>query len=110
MRITGCDGGRSICGSGCAGTRRIWRGRGGVLTDGVARRGPNLWTADHWVPAWAGLASRGSRLRDWMTHDLQVLMLRRYLAGLNSEDPIVWVYHPGYGDVARRMDREAFGL
>lgn len=75
-----------------------------LLTDGVAHRGGNLWTGDHWGPLCAKALPRDGRARDFFYRELKYHFMKRYLSSL-SELPIVWVYHPAFGDIARRMER-----
>lgn len=77
-----------------------------TLTDGVTHRGGNLYTADHISPLLAGALPHGNPVRDRSTFDLKLLYLKRYLKREGITDPIVWVYHPGYGDAVDMLPRK----
>lgn len=77
-----------------------------IMSDGVARRGESLYVADSYNPFWVGLLPRQNRLRDFASYDLKTLFLKRFLARHDIEDPIVWVYHPGYAEAVERLPRK----
>jgi glycosyltransferase involved in cell wall biosynthesis len=77
-----------------------------TLTDGVLHRGGNLYTADHISPLCAGAFKHGSFVRDRSTFDLKILYLQRFLKREGISDPIVWVYHPGYGDAVDLLPKK----
>ncbi len=78
---------------------------GRVLTDGVVRREGDLYVADAYTPLFAGAFPHGHPIRDFSTFDRKVAMLRRFIKREHIEDPIVWVYHPGYGDAVDKLPR-----
>lgn len=77
-----------------------------LLSDGVAHRQDSLYIADSYNPVWAGLFAKQNFVRDFSTFDLKTLFLKRFLAREGIEDPIVWVYHPGYADAVERLPRK----
>jgi glycosyltransferase involved in cell wall biosynthesis len=44
-------------------------------------------------------------VRIFCTYELRVRLLEKFLAKQAVNDPIVWVYHPGYGDSVARLPR-----
>jgi glycosyltransferase involved in cell wall biosynthesis len=81
---------------------RPWR----LLTDGVFQVGPSMYVSDSHSPLIAGAFPHGNRLRDFSTFDLKVLMIKQFLKREKIEDPIVWVYHPGFADAVDRLPRK----
>lgn len=77
-----------------------------TLTDGVGRRGPGLYVADHISPLISGAFSHGHPARDLATFDLKLMYLKRFLKRERIDDPILWVYHPGYADALERLPRK----
>lgn len=77
-----------------------------LLTDGVGQRGPGLYVADHISPLVAGVFPHGHPVRDRSTFDLKVMYLKRFLKRHKIDDPIVWVYHPGYADALDNLPRK----
>ncbi len=78
-----------------------------ALTDGVTPRGGTLYVGDHASPLIAGAFPHGHPVRDWSTFDLQLKFLQRWLdRTVPDEDPIAWVYHPGYGDAVAKMRKK----
>ena len=78
---------------------RLW-------TDGVEHRGGNLYVADSWAPPCAAWFPHTARPRDAFAFDAKVLMVKRFLARVGCDDPIVWVYHPGFADAVDRLPRK----
>jgi glycosyltransferase involved in cell wall biosynthesis len=76
------------------------------LLDGVRHRDGNLYTSDAYTPLVAGAFRHGNRLRDYATFDMNVKMVLRHLEREGIDDPIIWVYHPGYGDALDRLPRK----
>jgi glycosyltransferase involved in cell wall biosynthesis len=76
-----------------------------VLTDVVAHRSGDLYTADAWRFPLARHFKEGSAVRDFSTYDFKVRMVARHLRKQGIEKPIVWVYHPGYGDAVRHIPK-----
>ncbi|MEO1233603.1 MAG: glycosyltransferase [Myxococcota bacterium] len=54
------------------------------------------------LAAWS--PSAGPR-RSWVRHELRLQLLRRYLKREGIERPILWVYHPGYGEAVQSLPR-----
>lgn len=77
-----------------------------LLTDGVMPRGGNLYVADSWNPTLTGLLPMRHPVRDFFSYDAKVLMVRRFLDRIGADDPIVWVYHPGYAEAIERLPRK----
>ena len=77
-----------------------------MLYDGVAHEEGNLYIGDSYSPLSAGLFRHGHPIRDLFTFDAKVWMVKRFLAKNASDNPIVWVYHPGFGDAVERMKRK----
>ncbi len=74
-----------------------------LLTNGAEKREPGLFIFDWYTPLFAGLFPYGNFLRDRSLFDIKCAMVARYLKKEGIEDPIVWVYHPGYGDAVDRI-------
>lgn len=77
-----------------------------LLTDGVQHREGGLYVADSFNPIWAGLFPYGNPIRDFANFDLKTLFLKRFLKKAGIDDPIVWVYHPGYAEAVDRLPRK----
>lgn len=77
-----------------------------LLTNGVQQRQGDLYIADSYNPIWAGAFPYGNPVRDFMNFDLKALFLRRFLKRHAIEEPIVWVYHPGYAEALERLPRK----
>ncbi len=73
--------------------------------DGVIGRGPNLWVSGSWSPWGVGRLPRQHRARDYFSYDHKIAMVRRFLEREGITQPIVWVYHPGYGDAVDLLPR-----
>lgn len=74
--------------------------------DGVAHEEGNLHIGDAYSPLITGLLPHSSRFRDFFTFDNKVLMVKNFLRREEIDDPIAWVYHPGFGDAVERMDHK----
>lgn len=79
---------------------------GRLMTDGVVQRGEGLYVAGSWVPLPLQLFPMGTRIGDAAWFDAKLWMLRRFLKRENIVDPIVWVYHPGFGDAVEQLPRK----
>ncbi|MEZ4461137.1 MAG: glycosyltransferase [bacterium] len=77
-----------------------------LLWDGVSRRDDHLFVADHWAPLIAQIFPRGTSIRTLSEYDLKVLFLKAYLKREGINDPIVWVYHPGFAKAVRHLPRK----
>jgi glycosyltransferase involved in cell wall biosynthesis len=77
-----------------------------LLSDGVVHRGGNLYVADSYVPYGTKLLPQTHPVRDFLTYDWKVMLLQRFLREHRIEDPIVWVYHPGFADAVDRLPRK----
>lgn len=80
-----------------------------MLVDGVQRRPEmpgELYVADSYNPIWAGLFGHGHPVRDFASFDLKTLFLKRFLEREGIDDPIVWVYHPGYAAAVDRLPKK----
>lgn len=76
-----------------------------LLTDGLVQRHERLWTGDHWVPLLDRALDRDGRLHDYLAHELKLRFVSRFWKEM-SPKPIVWVYHPAWGDAARALPRK----
>jgi glycosyltransferase involved in cell wall biosynthesis len=74
-----------------------------MLTEGVYPRDGDLYMGDAWAPVFANLFPFDNRFRDFWAFDFKVRMVRRWLDA-RDEDPIVWVYHPGYAEAVELLD------
>lgn len=77
-----------------------------MLVDGVSQREKNLFVADGWAPACFQLFPKGSVLRTLSEYQIKVLFLKRFLEREGITDPIIWVYHPGYGEAVDLLPRK----
>ncbi len=84
--------------------RQLWKMHR-LPVDGVVERGPNLWVSGSWAPWGVGRLSRQSRLRDYFSYEHKLDMVKRFLAREGITHPIVWTYHPGYGEVIDQLPR-----
>lgn len=79
-----------------------------LLTSGGYEYRDNLYLADSYGPIIVELLSRNNRVRDFFKYDFKVDMVRRFVqkrAELD-EEPILWVYHPGYADAVDRIPHQ----
>lgn len=74
-----------------------------LLTEGVRRRDGNLHLGDGFAPIFTGLLPYSSSFRDYWTFDFKVEQVRRHLEREEIEEPVVWVYHPGFGDAVDKL-------
>jgi glycosyltransferase involved in cell wall biosynthesis len=74
---------------------RFWRPR-------VERAG-GVTVLEFYAPSATRRLAHGNPLRTFACFDLRVHALRAWLARARLPDPIVWVYHPGYGDLPARL-------
>ncbi|UQA56714.1 glycosyltransferase [Polyangium aurulentum] len=77
-----------------------------LLTDGVVHRGGGLHVSSSWIPLPLLALPRENRVRDFFQFDAKIWMLRQFLARERIEDPILWVYHPGYADALASLPRK----
>ena len=76
-----------------------------VLTDGTYPHPDGLHVGNHYVPRPVRWLPRGHNVRDFCQYDLKVMLQQRYISRLKAP-PIVWVYHPGYGDAVDRIGKK----
>ncbi|MFU8805342.1 MAG: glycosyltransferase, partial [Bradymonadaceae bacterium] len=77
-----------------------------MFMDGVTEHDGSLYVGDSYSPLFAGIFGHGHPVRDYFTFDKKVLMTREFVRRNQLEDPIVWVYHPGFGDCVNRISRK----
>lgn len=76
------------------------------LVDGVEHRGGNLYVARSWRLSLPRIVPNPQAVQDFWEYKIKVLMLRHFLHKERIVDPIVWVYHPGYADIAIKLRRK----
>lgn len=81
--------------------RRLW-------SEGIVKReeAGNLYVGSSWGAPGIGLLPHTNRLRDHFTYDKKVQIVRDFLARESIVDPIIWVYHPGFGEAALSLPRK----
>jgi glycosyltransferase involved in cell wall biosynthesis len=79
-----------------------WR----LLRDGVVARGGSLSTATSFAPLFLGWLPHDHPLRDRAAHDVKIRRVARHLRRLGIDDPIIWVYHPLFGDALDALPRK----
>ncbi len=77
-----------------------------MLYDGVVQVDDNLHIGDSYSPIWAGVFDHGHPIRDFFTFDAKALMVKNFLRREEVDDPIAWVYHPGFADAVERIDHK----
>ena len=80
---------------------RLW-------SDGILKRegAGNLYIGSSWGPPGLELLPQDSALRGHFTYDEKVRIVQEWLKREGISDPIVWVYHPGFGEAALRLPRK----
>jgi len=80
---------------------RLW-------SDGILKRegAGNLYIGSSWGPPGLELLPQDSALRGHFTYDEKVRIVHEWLKREGISDPIVWVYHPGFGEAALRLPRK----
>lgn len=58
---------------------------------------------DFYAPQITERLAHGTPVRNWAEYQLRITLLRDYLVRTGRVSPIVWVYHPGYGNLVRRL-------
>lgn len=77
-----------------------------LLYDGVVEVDDKLHIGDSYSPIWAGLFGHGHPIRDFFTFDAKVLMVKNFLRRKGVDQPISWIYHPGFADAVQRLDHK----
>ena len=73
--------------------------------DGVSKRGDKLWVSGSWAPWGVGRLPRQNRVRDYFSYEHKIARVKRFLTREGIERPIVWVHHPGYGEIVDMLPR-----
>jgi glycosyltransferase involved in cell wall biosynthesis len=81
--------------------RRLWS-EGIIRREGVG----NLSLGSSWGPPGLELLPHTSAVRDHFQYDAKVSIVQQYLAREGIKDAIIWVYHPGFGQAALRLERK----
>jgi glycosyltransferase involved in cell wall biosynthesis len=81
--------------------RRLW-------SDGILERkgAGNLYVGSSWGPPGLELLPQDNAIRGHFTYDEKVRIVLAWLKREGISDPIVWVYHPGFGEAALRLPRK----
>jgi glycosyltransferase involved in cell wall biosynthesis len=77
-----------------------------LFSDGVVKREGNLYVGSSWGAPGIGLLPHPNPLRDRFTFDEKVRVVREFLERERVVDPIIWVYHPGFGEAALTLPRK----
>ena len=77
-----------------------------LLRDGVVHRDGSLSTATSFSPLLTNWLAHDHPLRDRAAHDVKIRRVARYLRRRGINDPIVWVYHPLFGDALDALPRK----
>jgi glycosyltransferase involved in cell wall biosynthesis len=81
--------------------RRLW-------SDGILKRegAGNLYLGSSWGPPGLELLPQDNAVRRYFTYDEKVRIVLAWLKREGISDPIIWVYHPGFGETVLRLPRK----
>ncbi len=81
--------------------RRLW-------SDGILKRegAGNLYVGSSWGPPGLDLLPQDNAVRCHFTYDETVRIVLSWLQREGISDPIIWVYHPGFGETVLRLPRK----
>jgi len=77
-----------------------------LLTEGVVKRGPSLFTASSFAPLPVQWLAPDNAVRDFASYEEKVRRVARFMRRNAWPDPIVWVYHPLFADALDLLPRK----
>jgi len=81
--------------------RRLWSE--GILPE---RGAGNLYVGKSWGPPGLELLAQTNAVRGHFQYDEKVRIVQEFLHRERIDDAIIWVYHPGFGEAALRLERK----